>query len=105
MSGEIVIIMWRDIPVQVIARDGREVYRVSLPPRFQVAVDRSAMDSGLAGTDQYLDHWRQTEQACEGDLETGAAAAASKLEDSFPLETLNAYVENGGLAPELEEQG
>jgi hypothetical protein len=33
-----------------------------MPKRFQVEIDRTAMEQGLAGTDDYLDQWKWTEK-------------------------------------------
>jgi hypothetical protein len=33
--AELTVICWRDIPLQVVARAGRESSRVLLPDRFQ----------------------------------------------------------------------
>ncbi len=98
--SKLVTILWRDIPAQVIARQGREVHRVNLPPRFQQAIDRAAMEAGLIGTDAYLDEWRQEETATDGEPVSDVAHAAEQLEMVFTAEVLNTYVANGGLAPE-----
>ena len=36
------VIWWRDIPAQVLARDGRRQSKIVLHPRFQVAIDKAA---------------------------------------------------------------
>jgi hypothetical protein len=41
--ASLITIWWRDIPMQVIARDRRQAHKVVLHPRFQVAVDKAAM--------------------------------------------------------------
>ncbi len=98
--SKLVTILWRDIPAQVIAKDGRDVHRVNLPARFQQAIDRAAMEAGLIGTDAYLDEWRQEEKTTAGDPASDAADAAQLLETAFSAEVLNTYAANGGLAPE-----
>lgn len=52
------ILYWRDIPAQVRVYDGRKPLARELPPRFQVTIDRIAMQQGLAGSDEYLDQWQ-----------------------------------------------
>ena len=103
MSSKIVTILWRDIPAQVMAREGRNVHRINLPGRFQQAIDRAAMEAGLIGTDDYLEEWRQEEVAGDRDLESDAAQAAELIEARFSVEMLNAYAANGGVAPTGEE--
>jgi hypothetical protein len=41
--ASLITIWWRDIPMQVIARDRRQAHKVVLHARFQVAVDKAAM--------------------------------------------------------------
>jgi hypothetical protein len=62
------VLYWRDIPAQVRVFNGRRPLSKQLPARFQVLIDRVAMDEGLAGTDDYLDQWQWTEkQSRHGD--------------------------------------
>ena len=56
------ILYWREIPAQVRVFDGRRPLAKELPPRFQVLIDRVAMDEGLEGTDDYLDQWKWTKR-------------------------------------------
>ena len=51
------ILYWRDIPVQIKLFAGRRPRSHTLPARFQLAIDRIAMQEGLVGTDAYLDQW------------------------------------------------
>ncbi len=53
MPPELTVIRWRDIPMQVLARDGDRSARRLLPERFQEAVDASAMVDGLIGSEDY----------------------------------------------------
>lgn len=51
------ILYWRDIPAQIkFYGQGRPVAH-ALPSRFQVLIDRVAMEEGLTGTDAYLEQW------------------------------------------------
>ena len=36
------VIWWRDIPAQVVAKEGRRTSKIVLHPRFQVAIDKAA---------------------------------------------------------------
>lgn len=51
------VLYWRDIPVQIKLFAGRRPSSHSLPDRFQLAIDRIAMQERLVGTDAYLDQW------------------------------------------------
>ena len=57
------ILYWKDIPAQVRVFDGKRRVSKQLPERFQVEIDRVAMNEGLAGSDAYLDQWNWTEKA------------------------------------------
>ena len=56
------ILYWKDIPAQVRVFEGRKPISRQMPKRFQVEIDRTAMETGLAGTDDYLDQWQWTEK-------------------------------------------
>ena len=56
------ILYWKDIPAQVRVFKGRRPVSRPMPARFQTAIDREAMETGLAGTDDYLDQWEWTEK-------------------------------------------
>ena len=56
------VLYWGDIPAQVKVYDGaRRLSRV-LPERYQIAIDRIAMEKDLAGSDEYLNQWHWTEK-------------------------------------------
>ena len=75
------ILYWREIPAQLrIYEDGRPK-SYSLPQKFQVEIDRVAMEEGLAGTDDYLDQWQWSEKLeMEGEGSEVAARLATELE-------------------------
>lgn len=51
------ILYWKDIPAQVKAYDGSRAVSRQLPERYQLEIDRVAMEEGLSGTDEYLNQW------------------------------------------------
>jgi hypothetical protein len=79
------ILTWHDIPLQVRSRDGRERANVSLPPRFQEAVDAAAMSAGLTGDDSYTDglRWSDPEERPGAPAEV-AAIVAAEIDRSHP---------------------
>lgn len=82
--AEYSVIYWQDIPSLVEARDETETVKVPLTQRFQELIDAVAMREGLAGTDEYLDHWRQENpQPREGSAQAVAEAVATELEGQF----------------------
>ena len=52
---------WRDLPSLVVARDGEQVTKAPLAPRFQEAIDEAAMRLGDTGSDDYLAGWTRGE--------------------------------------------
>lgn len=60
--AEYQILYWQDIPAQLKAYDGRRPVSRQLPERFQTHIDRTAMDEGLYGSDDYLDQWHWSER-------------------------------------------
>jgi hypothetical protein len=101
----LVVIWWRDIPAQVMAREGRRTQKIVLEGRFQEAIDRAAVRAGLSATDAYLAEWRRTERPCGDDLEAEAAGEAGRLDASYSAEDLAALVAGGGRAPDAGASG
>ncbi len=95
--AKIVTVHWRDIPAQVIAKQGRRSAKRVLSGRFQEAIDRAAMRSGAHGSDAYLAEWRRGEPApCGDDLEAEATAAAAAIEAAYDDDRLAALVRADG---------
>lgn len=101
--AELITILWRDIPAQVTARDGRTKVSVQLTDRFQEAIDRAATRVGKRTTDDYLGEWRREARPCDADLPTAANDAAAELEASFTDAVLDDYVRAGGFRPAQRE--
>ncbi len=80
---QLTIIRWREIPAQVVARNGDKTAKRELSARFQVAIDRAAMYAGLFGTDEYLSEWARDSRPCGDDLESEVASEAARLETEF----------------------
>ena len=97
---EVTIVYWRDIPAQVIVRQGRENRKVMLSQRFQEAVDRAAMRAGKGSSDAYLEDWRRESRDCEGDPAAEAQRVAAELEARFSDADLEKLIKAGGVARE-----
>ena len=92
-----IILYWRDIPTQVIVRQGRTTAKRELPERFALAVDAAAMKAGMHGSDAYLEQWRRgSPEPCGDDLEAEAVAATASLEATYDPPRLAFLVQNGG---------
>jgi Virulence factor len=97
--AQLIVVYWRDIPAQVIVKQGRSSAKRQLTERFEKAIDRAAMRAKLRDTDSYLAEWRRANPVdCGGELEAEAAAAAERLEVEYDDARLQRLVENGGRA-------
>ena len=100
--AQLIVISWRDIPAQVIAKRGREVAKVQLSHRFQEAVDRAAMRAGKGSSDAYLADWKRADPTpCDDDLTAAAAAAAAELEARYSDADLDRIIRNKGIDERL----
>jgi hypothetical protein len=95
--ASLIVISWRDIPAQVIAKRGRETVKVQLSARFQEAVDRAAMRAGKGSSDAYLADWQRTPRACGEDLQAEASAEAARLEARYTDEDLERVIRAKGV--------
>ena len=76
---------WKEIPVQVQARDDRGVVSRQLDERFQQGVDAISMLDGSAGSDDYLDAWEWGEfSESDGTAADSADALAERINSGFP---------------------
>ena len=96
---DVTIVYWRDIPAQVIVGKGRRGAKKQLAERFEQAIDRAAMTTGAAETDDYLAEWRKADPyAVEGEPGDVAEAEAARLEAEYDTDTIKALIANGGWA-------
>ena len=92
------VIWWRDIPAQVLARDGRRASKVVLHPRFQVAIDKAASRAGKRAYNEYIEEWRKVARACGDDLEAEVTAEVERLETEYDKHRLAELIQSGGVA-------
>ncbi|WNK01402.1 virulence factor [Thalassospiraceae bacterium LMO-JJ14] len=97
--AQLTIVYWRDIPAQVIVKQGRKTARRELAQRFQEAVDMAAMRAKAIGTDDYLADWRRSDPVdCGDDLEAEADAWQEKLEAEYDDVRLKQLVQAKGYS-------
>jgi hypothetical protein len=97
MPGTLTTIWWRDIPAQVVAKDRRQAHKIVLHPRFQVAIDRAAMQAGKRSASDYIEEWRREAKPCGDDLEAIATAEAARLEAEYTKDVLARLIAAGGV--------
>ena len=97
--ANVTIVYWRDIPAQLIVGKGRRAVKIQLTERFEQAIDRAAMKSGAAETDDYLADWRKADPyVIDGDDADVATAEAARLETEFDKDRLMVLINNDGRA-------
>ena len=95
--ADLIVVLWRDIPAQVIVRQGRKTAKRELPLRFTEAIDMAAMRTGAGETDAYLAEWRKAEPVPVGDdLEAEAERALAEIDTTYDRERLIGLVKAGG---------
>jgi hypothetical protein len=99
--AQLVTIWWRDIPMQVIAREGRRSAKRVLDKRFQFAVDKAAMNSGKKSYGDYIEEMRRAERECGPELEAEADAEMARLETAYSKDVLHGLIALGGVGERL----
>lgn len=96
--ADLIIVYWRDIPAQVIARTGRRnQVKIELDKRFAKAIDIAAMKGGARDADDYLADWRKAAPVTvSDDLQGEAEAMARQLDEEYGEARLKALMANGG---------
>jgi hypothetical protein len=96
--SSLTVIWWRDIPAQVLAREGRRASKVQLHPRFQVAIDKAASRAGKRAYNDYIEEWRKVARDCGEDLEAEVNAEVERLETEYDKHRLAELIQSGGVA-------
>ena len=97
--AKLIVISWRDVPSQVVVRQGRDTVRIQLSARFQEAVDRAAMRAGKGSSDAYIADWKRSEpRNCGDDLKAEAIAEVGRIEAKYSDADLAKLIRAKGLA-------
>lgn len=90
---------WRDLPSLVVVRDGDDVTKSPLAPRFQEAIDEAAMRLGDTGRDDYLAGWQRGEWTpADGTTTHVADQVVADLEERWPAEKLGEFLDSLGTS-------
>ncbi|MCK0094649.1 virulence factor [Yoonia sp. F2084L] len=97
--ADVTIVYWRDMPAQVIVGRGRRGVKLPLPERFEQAIDRAAMKSGAAESDEYMAGFRKADPIpVDGDDREAAEATVAKIDTDYDLERIKTLIANDGWA-------
>ena len=89
--------LWRDLPSLVVAREGDQIVKGLLAPRFQEAIDEAAMVLGETSSDDYLAGWTRTEwTSAEGSPAEVCDRVVADLEEQWPTERVSRYLTDLG---------
>ena len=93
---------WRDIPSQIVVRQGRRRAKVVLSARFQNAIDRAAMRAKKRSADAYINEWARDPIRLEADdmaldLQAIADRLADQIDTGYSDARLLALIRNHGL--------
>ena len=102
--AKLICIYWRDIPAQVVGREGRRNVKKVLAPRFAEAIDRAAMRAGRGSSDAYLEDWHREAEEVSGDVEERVRERVDLLERQWDDEFLEKVVKAGGLVEEANKR-
>jgi hypothetical protein len=101
---EVQVTRWRDVPSLVTARDGDDVVKVSLPARFQEAIDEAAMRLDAADANAYMEGWiRGPWEDVAGSPAQAAEAVSGALEATWSAEAITAFLDSCGPAASGED--
>ncbi len=95
--GTLSVIFWRDIPAQVVGRDGRRSSKIVLHPRFQIAIDKAASRAGKRAYSDYIEEWRKIQTRCGQDIETAVREESERLESEYTKHRLATLILAGGV--------
>jgi hypothetical protein len=97
--ADLIMVLWRDIPAQIIVKKGRQTAKRELPIRFTEAIDMCAMRIGAKDADAYLAEWRRADPVAVSDeLEAEADKAFAAVEAEYTHDRLVELVKAEGRA-------
>lgn len=103
--AKLITIWWRDIPMQVIAKEGRQTEKRVLNKRFQFAVDKAAMNAGKKSYGDYIEEMQRSERDADVDPDGGLVslvdAEMRRIDAAYTKEVLHALIASGGEGKRL----
>lgn len=91
--AKIITVYWRDIPAQVMVKQGRKVTKRELNKRFMEAIDRAAMRAGRGSSSAYLEDWRREARACTSEESVDIGLVVDSMVESFEKDFPEGYLE------------
>ncbi len=91
------VVFWRDIPSQVVIREGRRSTRLRLSGRFMRAIERAAYRLKKKQQDALFEPWHDVTQPYSGDIREQAQALVQRLEQDYTEEVLENLIRSSGV--------
>lgn len=96
--AQLKIVYWRDIPGQVVIREGRRSTRLRLPGRFMQAIERAAYRLKKKQQDALFEPWHDVAQPLDGeDIRVQARQLVQHLESHYTDEVLETLIRASGV--------
>lgn len=95
--AQLKIVFWRDIPGQVVIREGRRSTRLRLPPRFSKAIERAAYRLKKKQQDALFEPWHDVTQPFHGDVKEQAQELLRNLDEYYTEEVLETLIRANGI--------
>ena len=95
--AQLKIVYWRDIPGQVVIREGRRSTRLRLSPRFTRAIERAAYRLKKHDDNALFDPWHDVAQPFDGDVREQAQRLVRDLEVQYTDEVLENLIRASGI--------
>lgn len=95
--AQLKIVFWRDIPGQVVIRQGRRSTRLRLPPRFSKAIERAAYRLKKKQQDALFEPWHDVAQPFQGDVKEQAQELLRNLDRYYTEEVLETLIRANGI--------
>lgn len=96
--AQLKIVYWRDIPGQVVFKQGRRNTRLRLSVRFMKAIERAAYRLKKQQKDALFEPWRDVAQVVDGDVREQAQLLVRQLEEQYSDAVLEQLIHASGKA-------
>ena len=96
--AQLKIVYWRDIPGQVVFKEGRRNTRLRLPLRFMKAIERAANRLKKQNKDALFEPWHDVAQIVDGDVRRQAEELIGQLEEQYSDAVLDQLIRASGKA-------
>lgn len=97
--AQLKIVYWRDIPGQVVYKQGRRNTRLRLSAKFMKAIERAAYRLKKQNQDAWFEPWHDVAQTINGDVQTQAEQLIQQLEEQYSEAVLDQLIRASGEDP------